>query len=235
MVQRIRCILTTICLVVLFFMALLLLFQMSPWVPLSNFGSQILGSIPTSVQVLILLAAIAMVVVIGVLWARSLREEVLITKTGEEGSVTIVESAIVRYIKQVALEMESVQSVRAHIANTAQGLVVEMFVNVLVTETLPRIEQTIRARVREALEQTLGVGGVAAINVVVENFEKVAAKAEPPAEVSTVKLTGESAAGQGAETEPKSWARLFRRSEAENGKSGSAEQAPDTDTGQRGN
>ena len=234
MIRRIQCILTTICQVVLFLLALLLLFQMSPWMPLSDFGSRILGTIPTGVQVLILLAAIAMVVVTGILWAQSLREEVLITKSGEEGSVTIVESAIVRYIKQVATDMESVQSVRTRIANTAQGLVVEMFVNVVVTDTLPRIEQAIRARVREALERTLGVGGVAAINVVVENFQKVSPRAGAPAEVGIARPAVESGAEPPAETEPKSWARLFRRPEAEHVEDGPSEQAPDSDTGEKG-
>jgi uncharacterized alkaline shock family protein YloU len=214
MVRRIQIILVVICLVLLFLLSLVFVLQMIPWSPVSDFGIRVAETISANVRFLIFLAASVLVLAIGVLQLRELRETILITKDGEEGRVTIVESAITRYIKQVASDIDSVQNVRPRITSTPRGLVIDLFAKVVVTDTLPRIEQTIRACVREALEQTLGVGGVAAINVVIEGFQKVgprtgsavAAEAKPVAEPTEAAVGGESASI--------SWGRLPHRSEA---------------------
>jgi uncharacterized alkaline shock family protein YloU len=235
MVRRIQVVLVSICLVLFFLVSLILLLQMVPWAPVRDFGVQV-ADYTASAHFLIFLAAIVVVLAIGVLEVRLLRETVLITKEGEEGKVTIVESAITRYIRQVAAEIESVQSVRTKISSTPEGLVVELFAKVLVTDTLPRIEQAIRSRVREALEQTLGVGGVAAINVVVEGFEKVAPRTVmSPAGTSEVRLTGEAGAPPSGESTSARWGRLFHRAETK--EPGADEVKPDeakTDDGKIG-
>jgi len=219
MLRRIQVVLVYVCLFLFFFVSLIPLLQMIPWGPVSRFGELIAERISPEVQFFVLLAAIVMIVAIGVLEVRRLRQVVLTIKEGEEGTVTIVESAITRYIRQVAAEIESVRGVRSEITSTAQGLVVRLFVEVSVTDTLPRIEQTIRSRVREALEQTLGVGGVAAINVVIEGFQKVAPRGAEPGSGGEVKLTGETSASPGGAATALRWGRSPQRAEAEEAKS----------------
>ena len=214
MIRRTQIVLISICLVLFFFTGMVLMLQNAAWPSVSDFGMRIMESIPSSVLFWVFLLAIVVILLIGALELRHLSQTALITREGEEGRVTIVESAITRYIKQVAADIESVQSVRTRITNTPQGLVVDLYAHVLVTDTLPRIEQTIRTRVREALEQTLGVGGVAAINVVIEGFQKVGPAPAPPETSREIKLTSEprppEAGGESAGTR---WGRLFRRQE----------------------
>jgi len=226
MVRHVKSVLMVICLILFFFVALLLLFQMSTWVALSDFGYQVVEEIPSVVRGFVLICAIVMIVIIGLLTVRQLREEVHITKESEEGSVTIVESAITRYIKQVVMDIDSVQSVRTEIANTRQGLVVDLYTKVLVTDTLPQIEQTIRSRLREALEQTLGVGGVAAINVIVEGFQKTESRAEREAGSQD-----ETTAGR--DNSLTRLHRVLRRSGAADVESDPRAQAPEQETGER--
>jgi len=229
MVRRIQAVLIAVCLVFLFLLASVLLVQMARWAPLANFGRQIITSLAPSVQVLILLLAIAAVIVVAVLWVRELREEVFFTKEGEDGSITIVESAITRYIKQVAPDVDAVQ-----ITNTAQGLVVDLFVKVQVSDTLPRMEQTIRTRVREALEETLGLGGVAAINVVIKGFQKVGPPAEPAKAKIELKRGGETAAQPTTEATPEPWVRLSPRGEATDVKGGTPAETSESGPGETG-
>jgi len=213
MLRRIQIVLISISLILSFFLSLLLL-TMVPWSPASAFAMRMTDIIPRDVQFLIPLVVMVMILVTAALEVRHLREPVLIIKEGEDGTVKIVESAITRYIRQVAAEIDSVQSVRTKIATTPQGLVIRIFAEVLVTDTLPRIEQTIRSRVREALEQTLGVGGVAAIHVIIEGFQTAAPHAESPRTTGEVKLTGESSATAGTGASSTRWGRLLHRTEA---------------------
>lgn len=234
MVGRIRTVLVVACLTVFFFVALLLLLQMAPWEPLREFAEKAIGrrwvaseegmiavssgesqiAIGAVVQAGVLIASLVIIVAVGVVSLQGLRDRIHITKEGEDGSVTIVESAITRYIKQVALDIDSVQTVRSVIKSTNEGLVVDLRTRVLVTETLPRIERAIRERVRVALEETLGVGGVAAINVIIEDFEKAAS---PPAQAAgaeaRVELVGQPAPA--AEETGVQWTPLFRRTTEE--------------------
>ncbi|MBM3335166.1 alkaline shock response membrane anchor protein AmaP [Candidatus Sumerlaeota bacterium] len=196
MIRRIQTILITICLVLFFVESLLLLFAVSSWEPLQAFFAQAFTvpapSVPASVQVLILIVGLVLVLVIGYFQVLQLREEVFFTRQTDEGAVTISDSAIRRYVRQVAADVESVQNVQARVSNTEKGLVVDLLAKVVVTDTLPRIEQIIRARVREALEQTLGVGSVAAINVIIEKFEMAASRPLPS--TTSVTLSGEGSA-----------------------------------------
>ena len=213
MIRRIQIVLISICLILFFFISLVVLLEMIPWAPISGFGLRVAETFSADVRFLMFLAAVVMILAVAALQLRLLREHVLITKEGDEGRVTIVESAITRYVKQVIAEIESVQKVWVKIAGTPQGLVVDLFARVLVTDTLPRIEQTIRSRVREALEQTLGVGGVAAINVIVEGFQKVAPRAGAAGAAVEVKLTGEGVAAASGETTALRWGRVLPRRE----------------------
>jgi len=229
MIRKIQIVLVTLCLFLFFFLAVVLLCRMAPWFPLSNFGNQVIESIPTGVQVVLLFAAAVMILVVALLEVRKLREEVHITKQSEDGSVTIVESAITRYIRQVAMEIDAVQSVRSEIASTREGLVVDLYARVLVTDTLPQIEQRIRSKVKEAIEETLGVGGVAAINVVIENFQKA-----PPAKPEREAAPEAPAAAPEAETPAEEkedaesrWVRLIGHPKSEDGESESEQQAPE--------
>ena len=202
MIRRIQTILVAICLVLFFFQALFLLFSRAPWEPLQVFFAQAFTvpapSVPISVQVLILIIGLVLVLVIGYFQVLQLREEVFFTRQTEEGAVTISDSAIRRYVRQVAADVESVQNVQARVTNTDKGLVVDLLAKVVVTDTLPRIEQIIRARVREALEQTLGVGSVAAINVIIEKFEMAVSRPLPS--TTSVKLSGEGGSRAGGES-----------------------------------
>jgi len=175
MTRVVQNILTAVALGLFALLALLLVFQMAEWAPLRNFGGAILAGIPPGLQMTILIVGILLVLAVLVLAILQMRREKYITKTSENGTVTISESAITRYIRQVAKEVESVRSVRTRILNGRAGMIVDIYANVLVSDTLPRIEQTIRSRVREALERTLGVGGVESINVVIEGFQKIGA------------------------------------------------------------
>lgn len=200
MVRHIQTILTAICLVLFFFVALLLLIE-RPWIslPLVNYD------VPLIVQMVVLLAAVAMILIVGALAMRQLRKEAYITKESDDGSVTIVESAITDYLEQVVADVDAVQSAWTKIGSTPKGLVVEVFTKVSLTETLPRIKQTIQERVREALEQTLGVGGVAAINVKFKGFGKAKPRVETAGEVGAVEPPDQEAA-------PERWSQLFPRS-----------------------
>ncbi len=231
MIRQLQIVLITVCLILFFLLALALVFERSGWLPLANFGAQAIESIPPPVQMLILLAVLAMILLIAVLTIHQLRGDVLITREGEEGKVTIVESAIRRYIRQVAMDMGAVRKVRTRITNTPQGLAVDLFANVIVTDTLVRIEQTIRSRVREALEQTLGVGGVASINVIVENFEKVRDHTEPPEAGVTLPAVRETA-GEERAAEPTQYVHLVPRPESTDVASESPVETPDTQSGE---
>ncbi|MCX8035988.1 MAG: alkaline shock response membrane anchor protein AmaP [Candidatus Sumerlaeia bacterium] len=226
MIRRLQIILITLCLILFFLLALALVFERSGWQPLETFGAQAIESIPPTLQMLILLAVLAAILLIGALTLHQLRGDVLITREGEEGTVTIVESAIRRYIRQVAMDMGAVRKVRTRITNTPQGLAVDLFANVIVTDTLVKIEQTIRSRVREALEQTLGVGGVASINVIVENFEKVREREEPSEEGVTLPPAREPA-GQERAAEPTQYVHLVHRPEVTDVPSESAVETSD--------
>jgi hypothetical protein len=121
-------------------------------------------------------------------------------------------------VRQVAANIDSVQNVKARLKNAPAGLVVDLHTRVLVTDSLPRIEERIRLQVRQALEETLGVGSVAAINVIIEGFEK-APLPEPPAVAapSVAAPAGDESfdlAGAMEEREQR-WATLFPRSRPE--------------------
>ena len=230
MVCRIRTVLVAFCLTVLLLVVLLLLLEMAPWEPLRTFAEKVTGRawvaedgavflgdeesaivVSGRVQAIILVLSLAAVLAVVAMSLYGLRDRIHITKEGEDGSVTIVESAITRYIKQVALDIKSVQKVRSVITSTNEGLVVNLRTRVLVTETLPRIERAIRERVRRALEETLGVGGVAAINVVIEDFEKAPGPAEPASASETVAVSPPALPGEEAGMH---WTPLFRRRES---------------------
>jgi len=230
MVRRIQAVLIAACLIFLFLLSLVLLFQMARWAPLANFGQQAIAGIAPGFQVLILLLAIAVVIVIAVLWVRQLREEVFFTKEGEEGSITIVESAITRYIKQVAPDVDAVR-----ITNTAQGLVVDLFARVRVSSgTLPQIERNVRERVRHALEETLGLGGVASINVVIKGFEVAGPRAGIEGAAGAGRPAEGAAAATSGEAAPEPWVRLSPRSEATDVKGETPAETSEPGPGERG-
>lgn len=178
-------ILNAFCLVVLFLTATVILFQRSPWFWLENMGNQIVEWLPVLAQNALLVAALLSVLALaGIAWRR-FRGEVLITRETDDGSVTIVESAIKRYMKQAAADLDSVLSVRTEIHNARDGMVIDVYAKVRVTESLTQIERAIRSRMRQALEETLGLGSVATINVIVEEFELVGSKPGAQAAAAT--------------------------------------------------
>lgn len=235
MVKNIRVVLAAICLFVFFIVALVILLQMAPWAVVSEFGRQLVQSIPPAAQATVLIVSVILMLIVGCLAVRELREQVHITKESDEGSVTVVESAITRFIRQVALDIESVEKVRTELSSTPDGLVVDLFTKVLVTETLPEIEGTIRSRVRKALEETLGVGGVAAINVVVEDFRKAESlpggtslKVTPtPAAKPAEKDEGSGGTGSGG------FGRFFARSKSRDDESRSEPENPEQTSAER--
>jgi uncharacterized alkaline shock family protein YloU len=208
MLRRIRTVLVTLCLILFFFVALIAVTQPSicPFEFISKHGVRVAESISPTVQGVVLIVALGMLLVIGALAVQSLREQVYITKETEEGSVTILEPAISRYIRQIAMDIDSVQSVRAQLTNTREGIVVDLFARVLVINSLPKIEQLIRTRVRAGLEETLGVGSVAAINVVIEGFQKAESTGPAAAEATTVEPVETPAEETGER-----WSRIFPR------------------------
>jgi uncharacterized alkaline shock family protein YloU len=208
MIRRIRTVLVAFCLILFFFVALIVVCQPSicPFEFVSKHGVRVAESISPTVQGIVLIVSLGMLLVIGALAAQSLREQVYITKETEEGSVTILEPAISRYIRQIAMDIESVQSVRAQLTNTREGIVVDLFARVLVSDSLPKIEQLVRTRVRAGLEETLGVGSVSAINVVIEGFQKAESPAPAPVEATAVEPVETPAEETGER-----WSRIFPR------------------------
>jgi uncharacterized alkaline shock family protein YloU len=223
MSRRIQGLLTAICLLLLFCIAVLTLAVRLPadgrlTGAIVNAGIYLLDHINDTIVLVALVLPLLLVPLILLLAILRMRDEVFITRQTEQGSVTIIESAIRRYVRQVASNIDSVQSVKARLTNAAEGLVVDLHTHVLVTDSLPRIEERIRLQVRQALEETLGVGGVAAINVIIEGFEKAPmpgqSKAAAPAVAEPVGDDSFDLAGAMEEREER-WAKLFPRSRPE--------------------
>jgi uncharacterized alkaline shock family protein YloU len=204
MTRIIQHVLIAICLGLFFVIALLLMFQLSAWQPVHDFGASVIGKMSPMLQGTILVFAMLLMVAILVLAFERMRQEVHITRETENGTVTIVESAIARFVQQAVAEVEAVKrrTVRARITNTRAGLVVDVRTRVVATEPLPRIEQTIRSRVRQSLDRVLGTGAVAVINVVIDGFEETGARAAEAAPAGAPAETGGEAPSPAPEPAP---------------------------------
>ncbi|MBX7244579.1 MAG: alkaline shock response membrane anchor protein AmaP [Candidatus Sumerlaeaceae bacterium] len=96
----------------------------------------------------------------------------------EEGRVSIMDTAIKRYVVRALGEVPGVTTRRVTLRQGRGGLRVDLLCQVKSHDRLPDIKNRMTERVRAALTEDLGITSIAAIDVVIQEFE-VRAKSEP--------------------------------------------------------